>query len=52
MVWWHDEVRKLEMIMKYPCFEVRGDFLSQIIKGVGEGEEVTQLLVPRGIYLR
>lgn len=48
MVWWNEEVRKLEMVMHYPRFEVRGDLLYRIVKGVGEVEEVVQLLVPSG----
>lgn len=48
MIRWNDEVRKPEMVMHYPWFEVKGDLLYQTIKRVEEGEEVTRLLFPTG----
>lgn len=50
IVWWNDEVLKPEMVTQCPCFEMRKDLLYWVVKGSGEGEENTQLLVSQGYW--
>lgn len=43
---WDWEVIGTELMEQKPWFEVRDDTLYQIDKGMGKGEEITQILVP------